>query len=125
MPWVVVYFFFDLYLPPGNEVWGKVMFLHVSVILFTGGEYLGRYPPGRYTRYTPRQVHPPGGYTRPQDRYTPGQVPPAGTPPGNACWDMVNKGAVRILLECILVKQNVSFCFLAVVMGPTSIKDFK
>ena len=25
------------YLPPANEVWGKVMFLHLSVILFTGG----------------------------------------------------------------------------------------
>ena len=56
--------------------WGKVMFLQVCVILFTGGEYLPRYPPGpgtpqtRYppgTRYTPTdqahppdQVHPPG-----------------------------------------------------------------
>ena len=25
------------FLPPANEVWGKVMFLHLSVILFTGG----------------------------------------------------------------------------------------
>ena len=25
------------YLPPANEVWGKVIFLHLSVILFTGG----------------------------------------------------------------------------------------
>ena len=25
------------YLPPANEVWGKVMFLHLSVILFIGG----------------------------------------------------------------------------------------
>ena len=24
-------------LPPANAVWGKVMFLHLSVILFTGG----------------------------------------------------------------------------------------
>ena len=24
-------------LPPANEVWGKVMFLHLCVILFTGG----------------------------------------------------------------------------------------
>ena len=23
-------------LPPANEVWGKVMFLHLSIILFTG-----------------------------------------------------------------------------------------
>ena len=28
---------FVRYLPPANEVWGKVMFLHMSVILFTGG----------------------------------------------------------------------------------------
>ena len=26
-----------VYLPPANEVWGKVMFLHLCVILFTGG----------------------------------------------------------------------------------------
>ena len=26
-----------LFLPPANEVWGKVMFLHLSVILFTRG----------------------------------------------------------------------------------------
>ena len=25
------------FLPPANEVWGKVMFLHMSVILSTGG----------------------------------------------------------------------------------------
>ena len=29
--------FIVLLLPPANEVWGKVMFLHLSVILFTGG----------------------------------------------------------------------------------------
>ena len=26
-----------LFLPPANEVWGKVIFLHLFVILFTGG----------------------------------------------------------------------------------------
>ena len=46
----------------------------------------------------PGQVHPLG-------RYTP-RHPWAGTPPGKACWDMVNKWAVRILLECILVKST-------------------
>ena len=25
-------------LPPANEVWGKVIFLHLFVILFTGGQ---------------------------------------------------------------------------------------
>ena len=91
---------------PVNEVWSKVIFLHLFVILFTGG-YLGRYTPrqvhslgryplarytslGRYTplgSYPPRQVHPqegtpPGRYTpqagTPLGRYT----PQAGTPPG-------------------------------------------
>ena len=101
----------SVFTPPANEVWGKVIFLHLSVILFRGA-YLGRYPLGRYTpqqvtpwagthtpgRYTPlagtppRQVHPPGRYT-PLGSYT----------PSNACWDTVNKQAVCILLECIFV----------------------
>ena len=51
------------------------MFLHVSVILFTGGG-------------VPWQVS-----LR------------AGTPP----WDTVNKRAVHILLECILVRSNSTF----------------
>ena len=34
------------YLPPANEVWGKVLFLHLSVVLFTGGLPLGDLPPG-------------------------------------------------------------------------------
>ena len=37
-------------LPPANEVWGKVMFLHLCVILFTGG---GVCP-------TPSGCRPPG-----------------------------------------------------------------
>ena len=28
---------YNPFLPPADEVWGKVMFLHLSVILFTGG----------------------------------------------------------------------------------------
>ena len=28
---------------------------------------------------------------------------PANTPLGSACWDTINKRAVRILMECILV----------------------
>ena len=94
-----------------------------------GGEYLARYPPGQLPsrqvhplgRYTsPRHVHPLGRYTH-LGRYPPGQVHPRQvhplgryTPPGqvhplgrytphNACWDTVNKRAVRIPLECILV----------------------
>ena len=60
-------------LPPANEVWGKVIFLHLSVILFTKGECLGRYNPQVGT--PPRQVHPLATYT-PWPGTLPGQVPP-------------------------------------------------
>ena len=67
------------------------IFAAVCHSVHRGGEYLGRYSPG--------QVHPPV-------RYTPwAGTPPPGTPPGNACWGTVNKQAVRILLECILVSE--------------------
>ena len=109
--------------------WGKVMFLQVCVILFTGGEYLTRYtlldqvPPR--TRYIPPrpgtpppgQGTPPGPGTppwtmyNPRTRYTP---PGQGTPPRTRYppdqvqppWDQgdtVYAQLVRILLECILV----------------------
>ena len=65
-----------------NEVLAKVIFLHLFVILFPGGEYLTRYTPHPGTRYPlpPDQVHPPGTrYTPPR----PGTPPPGpGTPPG-------------------------------------------
>ena len=83
------------FLPPANEVWGKFVFTRVCDSVHRG-EYLGRYPPG--------QVPPLGRYphragTSPQHVH-----PPAGTPPlADACWDTVDKRAVRILLECILV----------------------
>ena len=62
----------------------KVMFLHLSVSHFVHrGEYLVRYPPGRYTPQAgtpPRQVHPWAG--TPLGRCTHRQVPPwAGTHP--------------------------------------------
>ena len=66
---------------------GKVMFLHLSVILFTGGSAI-----------------PPLG------RHQPGQTPPGQTPPNSACWDTVNNWVVCILLECILVTYT-SFQF--------------
>ena len=59
-------------LPSANEVWGKVMFLHLPVILFTGV-----YPSMQRGRH-PTQADTPLQYT-------------------------VNKRAVHILLECILV----------------------
>ena len=63
------------------------MFLHVSVILL-------------------KEV---GGGCLPQCMlgYTPGQTPWASPPFRSACWDMVNKRAVRILLECNRVSINV------------------
>ena len=98
-----------LSLPPANEVWGKVIFLHLSVILFTGG-VPGKVPPWQVhppagtppAGTPPRQLHsrtgtppwagtpPPWAGTPPSGQvYPPGQVPPplAGMPsPSNACW---------------------------------------
>ena len=70
-----------LYLPPANEVWDKVIFLHPSVILFTGRRVsaplhagvhpqadtplLGRYPPLDTTGYGQKAggTHPTGMHT--------------------------------------------------------------
>ena len=115
---------FFVLLPPATKL-GKVMFLQVCVILFTGGEYLTRYPPGPgtppRTRYPPRnQVHPPGPGTPPpgpgtppdqvppQTRYTPQarqrQTPCLGRP-SPPRWPL--QRTVRILLECILVHWRI------------------
>ena len=67
-----------------NEVLAKVMFLHVCVILFTGGGYLTRQPPPGPGRNPPRP-DPPG--TRPLPRpgrnlpWTRGPDLPPGTRP--------------------------------------------
>ena len=39
--------FKEFLLPPANEVWAKVLFLHLSVILFTGGGGLSQHAMGR------------------------------------------------------------------------------
>ena len=52
----------------------------------------GRHPPGR---------QPPG--RQPPGRHPPGRQPPGRRPLRSVCWDTVNKRAVRIPLECILV----------------------
>ena len=111
----------------------KVMFLHLSVILFTGGVPGQVHPPwdqvhppwagtpwagtplGRYTSRD--QVHPPAGIP-PDQVHPPGQEHPPGPdqPPRTRytthrqCMlgDTGNKRAVRILLECILVKSKIS-----------------
>ena len=73
-----------------NEVVAKVIFLHLSVILFTGGGSASVHagiPPG---------PDPPSG--------TPPSTPPSGTPsPESRPRHTVNERPVRILLECILV----------------------
>ena len=78
-------------------------------------------PPGMYAtqgRYTtpPRHVCPPGQVHHPSQAGTPRACKPSwvGTPqgrytPSNACWDMVNKQSVYILLECILVDRLSGF----------------
>ena len=98
--------------------WGKVMFLHVSVILFTGGSasvHAGIHPQTRHPpwtrppagpdipdqiRHSPRTRHPPGAYP-PGIRHL---LPRSRHPPEQCIvGDTGNKRAVRILLECILV----------------------
>ena len=85
-------------LPPANEVWGKVMFLHLCVILFTGeGSTWGGvlHPGGRLHRGV--DLHPGGSAFRR------GLHAGVGRPPYWMLRDTVNERAVHILLECILV----------------------
>ena len=94
----------ELLLPPSNEVWDKVIFLHLSVILFIGGCLpqcmLGYHlPPGPCT---PQDHAPPRDHAPPP----PLTMHPTGTmhPPAQSMLgDTVNAWAVRILLECNLV----------------------
>ena len=51
-----------LFLPPANEVWGKVVFLHLCVILFTGGLGFPACITGHMTRGSASgEGLPPGG----------------------------------------------------------------
>ena len=87
---------------PANEVRGKVMFLYLSVILFTGGclpHCMLGYTPGRHSQAdTPHWADTPW-----ED--TPWQkvLSWADTSPPWILQDAINKRAVHILLECILV----------------------
>ena len=74
----------------------KVMFLHLSVILFTGGVsasvHAGIHPPEQTP--TPHwEQTPPSKHTPPWE-----QTPPC------MLGDTGNKRAVRILVECVLVQ---------------------
>ena len=103
----------DFYRPQRSS--GKIMFLHLSVSHFVQGGGLPLVPGVGGGTDTALGRHPPG-QTLPLGRQPPGQTPPwvdtpfpvhAGIHPlHSACWDMVNKRAVHILLECILIKQN-------------------
>ena len=55
-----------------NEVVAKVIFLHLSVILFTGGEHVWGRPP----RSRSPLGQTPLGQTPPWVRHPPGQIPP-------------------------------------------------
>ena len=60
----------SMFLPPAKEVWGKVMFLHLCVILFTGG--------GRSVQPPCRQTW--GGWTDPTVQTPLDADPPVQTP---------------------------------------------
>ena len=82
------------FLPPANEIWGKVMFLHLCAILFTGGG-----GPRFLSRGVSVSVQ--GGLSRGVflGKGCQGDLPWTETPPPYG-----NELAVRILLECILVR---------------------
>ena len=77
-------------LPPANKVWGKVMFLHLCVILLTGE---GRLAPACFCLWMGD-----GGRLCIQGNR-------ADPPPHWILRDMVNERAVRIQVECILVEH--------------------
>ena len=89
-----------------NEVVAKVMFLHVCVILFTGGvSGQGENP----TTPPPGRENPPWSRHPPQDQTPLGPDPPGpDPPPGSRLQHTVNERPVRILLECILVQKDFS-----------------
>ena len=82
--------------------WGKVMFLHVSVILFTGGVC----PIACWDTHTPIPPRTRGRHLPPSG---PGTTPLRDQRhPIAQCMlgDTGSKRAVHILLECILVRSN-------------------
>ena len=109
-------------LPIANEVWGKVMSLHLSVchsvhkggcynVTFCYGQHLSgqHHPldsnlqtaPPSWTAPSPWTAPPPGQHHHPQTAPTHWTVPPT---------FLVNKWVIRIRLECFLV--SLAFVFL-------------
>ena len=75
-----------VFLPPANEVWSKVIFLHLSVSHSVHGGVPGQVPP---RQVHPRQVHPTGQVQPPQQVQPPRQVHPPGQVhllPGTPPW---------------------------------------
>ena len=124
--------FFPLFIFTGrNEVVAKVIFLHLSVILFTGGVCLSacwdttpqhqttpqsRHPLEQthtpWTRHHPPGTRPP--WSRPSWHQTPrSRHPPDQTPLGSRLQHTVYERPVHILLECILVCPLLFFCVLS------------
>ena len=80
-----------LYLPPANEVWGKVIFSEACVK--NSVQKRGGLPQCMLGYHTPQTRHPPLGADAPHQ-----------TPPRSACWEIWStRRAVYILLECNLV----------------------
>ena len=94
--WLRNFYKYMVSLPPANEIWGKAMFLHLSVILFTWG---GAWLPSIYiTGLIIRGSASRGVCLRCVCiQWGVGQTP------YGILWDTVNKQAVSILLKCILV----------------------
>ena len=111
-----------------NKVVAKVIFLHLSVILFTGGACLSAcwdaHPPGADT---PQEQTPPGADTTPPEQSPPReqtpqeQTQPPGSrhPSGSRLRYTVYERPVRILLECILVLFVHLVRFVALNLGIT------
>ena len=94
---------------------GKVMFLHLSVILFTGGWVSGRHPllDRHFPSWadTPLGRHPLGQTPPPRaDTNPPGRHLPLGGHPSPSRRPL--QRTVRILLECTIASFNVFFSLL-------------
>ena len=118
---------FCIYLPPANEVWGKVVFLHLFVILFTEGGSASVHagipprdqaPPGTDT--------PSGAATLTQEQTPPTRHPPpeqTHTPRSKACWEIRStSGRYASYWNAILlvstIKMDLHFRFYRIYVNP-------
>ena len=89
-----------------NEVVAKVIFVHLSVILFTGGMSASVHADTPLPEQTPPRSRHPQAADIPLEADTPlgaDNPPRSRHPPRSRLWYTVNERPVRILLECILV----------------------